>query len=116
MLIHGIINIDFIFLFITILYCFEVLLFTFRYADMIHRQIPNKIVSFSANNQKLTIRQFFNTVVCAACKNQTQKDICMSCMAKPSQTITILHEKLRWLKRTHYELTVVHMKFLYIFF
>ncbi|XP_043513562.1 DNA polymerase zeta catalytic subunit [Frieseomelitta varia] len=77
------------------------------YAEMIHRQTPNKAISSSTNNQKLTIRQFFSTIVCAACKNQTQKDICTSCMAKPSQTITILHEKLKWLERTHYELTTI---------
>lgn len=114
MLMHGIMNTVF-YIFICS-FCFEVLLFTFRYAEMIHRQTPNKAISLSVNNQKLTLRQFFSTVVCAACKNQTQKDICTSCMAKPSQTITILHEKLRWLKRTHYKLTMVHMKFLYFIF
>ncbi|XP_033359332.1 DNA polymerase zeta catalytic subunit isoform X5 [Bombus vosnesenskii] len=77
------------------------------YTEMIHRQTPDKIVNLCANNQKLTIRQFFNTVICAVCENQTQKDICMNCMSKPSQTITILHEKLRWLERTHHELTMI---------
>lgn len=74
---------------------------------MIHRQTSDKTIDLCTNNQKLTIRQFFNTVVCVTCGNQTQKDICMNCIAKPSQTITILYEKLRWLERTHHELTMV---------
>ncbi|XP_048270033.1 DNA polymerase zeta catalytic subunit isoform X6 [Bombus terrestris] len=77
------------------------------YTEMIHRQTPDKIINLCANNQKLTIRQFFSTVICAVCENQTQKDICMNCMSKPSQTITILYEKLRWLERTYHELNMI---------
>lgn len=80
---------------------------------MIHRETPDKVVTLCMNNQKQTIRQFFSTVVCAACGNQTQKDICINCIAKPNQTVTILHEKLRWLERTHHELTMVYIKFFY---
>lgn len=83
---------------------------------MIHRQTPDKIINLCANNQKLTIRQFFSTVICAVCENQTQKDICMNCMSKPSQTITILHEKLRWLERTYHELNMVRIIFIFYFF
>ncbi|XP_017759644.1 PREDICTED: DNA polymerase zeta catalytic subunit [Eufriesea mexicana] len=77
------------------------------YREMIHRETPDKVVTLCMNNQKQTIRQFFSTVVCAACGNQTQRDICINCVAKPSQTVTILHEKLRWLERTHHELTMM---------
>lgn len=83
---------------------------------MIHRQTPDKIINLCANNQKLTIRQFFSTVICAVCENQTQKDICMNCMSKPSQTITILYEKLRWLERTYHELNMVSIIFIFYFF
>ncbi|XP_017877316.1 DNA polymerase zeta catalytic subunit [Ceratina calcarata] len=77
------------------------------YRDMTRRQTPDKVVNLCKDNQKLTIRQFFSTVVCAVCGDQTQKDICNNCVAKPSQTITILQEKMRWLKRTHQELTMI---------
>ncbi|CAL7952234.1 unnamed protein product [Xylocopa violacea] len=77
------------------------------YREMNHRQTPDKVVSLSTDNQKLTIRQFFSAIICAACGDQTQKDICTNCAAKPSQTITVLHEKLRWLQRTHHKLTMM---------
>lgn len=82
---------------------------------MSHRQTPDKAVSLFTDNQKLTIRQFFSTVVCVTCGDQTQKDICSNCMATPSQTVTILHEKLRWLERTDSQLTMVNMKYLTIY-
>lgn len=83
---------------------------------MSHRQTPDKAVSLFTDNQKLTIRQFFSTVMCIACSNQTQKDICTNCMENPSQTLTILHEKIRWLERTHHELTAVNVQVLYFIF
>ncbi|XP_076686257.1 DNA polymerase zeta catalytic subunit isoform X1 [Andrena cerasifolii] len=77
------------------------------YREMSHRQTPDKAVSLFTDNQKLTIRQFFSTIVCATCEDQTQRDICTNCMANPTRTVTILHEKLRWLERTHCELTMI---------
>ncbi|XP_076754833.1 DNA polymerase zeta catalytic subunit [Xylocopa sonorina] len=77
------------------------------YREMNHRQTPDKVVSLSTDNQKLTIRQFFSAVICAACGDQTQKNICTNCAAKPNQTVTILHEKLRWLQRTYHKLTMM---------
>ncbi|XP_076234619.1 DNA polymerase zeta catalytic subunit [Calliopsis andreniformis] len=77
------------------------------YREMSHRQTPDKAVSLFTDNQKVTIRQFFSTVACATCGNPTQKDICTNCMANPSHTITMLHEKLRWLERTHSELFMI---------
>ncbi|KZC10783.1 DNA polymerase zeta catalytic subunit, partial [Dufourea novaeangliae] len=77
------------------------------YREMSHRQTPDKAVSLFTDNQKQTIRQFFSTVVCAACGDQTQKDICTNCVSNPSQTVTILHEKMRWLERSHSKLTTI---------
>ncbi|KOC60944.1 DNA polymerase zeta catalytic subunit [Habropoda laboriosa] len=77
------------------------------YREMTHRQTPDKVVNLYTDNQKLTIPQFFSTVICAACADQTQKDICTNCIAKPNQTITILYEKIRWLERTHHELVMI---------
>ncbi|XP_076642989.1 DNA polymerase zeta catalytic subunit [Halictus rubicundus] len=77
------------------------------YREMSHRQTPDKAVSLFTDNHKQTIRQFFSTFVCAACGGQTQKDICTNCAENPTQTIIVLHEKLRWLERTHSELTMI---------
>ncbi|CAK9831820.1 DNA polymerase zeta catalytic subunit [Anthophora retusa] len=77
------------------------------YREMTHRQSPDKVISLYTDNRKLTIRQFFSTVTCAACGDKTQKDICTNCVAKPNHTITILHEKIRWLERTHRELVMI---------
>ncbi|XP_076378060.1 DNA polymerase zeta catalytic subunit isoform X1 [Megalopta genalis] len=77
------------------------------YREMFHRQSSNKTVGLFIDNQKQTIRQFFSTVVCAACGGQTQNDICTNCIENPTQAIIVLHEKLRWLERTHSELTTI---------
>ncbi|XP_034191284.2 DNA polymerase zeta catalytic subunit [Osmia lignaria lignaria] len=77
------------------------------YREMSHRQTPDKAVSLFSDNQKLTIRQYFGNVMCAICGDQTQKDVCTNCVGKPNQTVTILHEKLRWLERTYHELTTI---------
>ncbi|XP_076277672.1 DNA polymerase zeta catalytic subunit isoform X2 [Lasioglossum baleicum] len=77
------------------------------YREMSHRQTPDKTVSLVTDNHKQTIRQFFSTVVCAACGGQTQKDICTNCVENPTRTIIVLHEKLRWLERTHFELAMI---------
>lgn len=77
------------------------------YREMSHRQTPDKAVSLFTDNQKLTIKQFFGTIVCAVCGDQTQKDICTNCIEKPYQAITILHEKIRWLERTYDELNTI---------
>ncbi|XP_078050436.1 DNA polymerase zeta catalytic subunit [Augochlora pura] len=77
------------------------------YREMVHRQTSSKTVSLFTDNQKQTIRQFFSTVNCAACGQQTQNDICTNCIENPSRTIIVLHEKLRWLERTHSELTTI---------
>ncbi|XP_054001717.1 DNA polymerase zeta catalytic subunit isoform X1 [Hylaeus anthracinus] len=77
------------------------------YKEMSHRQISDKAVNLFTDNQKLTIRQFFSSVTCASCGDKTQKDICANCMVHSSQTVTILHEKIRWLERAHSELTAI---------
>ncbi|XP_012150991.1 DNA polymerase zeta catalytic subunit isoform X2 [Megachile rotundata] len=77
------------------------------YREMSHRQTPDKAVSLFTDNQKLTIKQFFGTIVCAVCGDQTQKDICTNCIEKPYQAVTILHEKIRWLERTYHELNTI---------
>ncbi|XP_076640510.1 DNA polymerase zeta catalytic subunit isoform X1 [Colletes latitarsis] len=77
------------------------------YREMSHRQTLDKAASFFTDNQKLTIRQFFSSVMCVVCGDQTQKDICTNCMTNSSQTVTILHEKMRWLERTHSEFNAI---------
>lgn len=76
---------------------------------MSHRHTPDKVVQLCTDNQKFTIRQYFGAVICAACGEQTRNDICSNCIAKPDRTTTILYEKLRWLERTHHELTMVQL-------
>lgn len=77
------------------------------YREMSHRQTPDKAVSLFADNQKSTIRQFFSTVVCPTCGEQTKTNICPSCLRQPHQTVIILHEKIRWLERTYHELNTI---------
>nr|XP_031826946.1 DNA polymerase zeta catalytic subunit isoform X1 [Nomia melanderi] len=77
------------------------------YREMSHRQTPDKAINLLTDNQKQTIRQFFSTAICAVCGGQSQKDVCTNCMANPNQAVIILHEKTRWLERTHSKLTTI---------
>lgn len=67
----------------------------------------DKGINLMAKNKKSTICQFFNTVVCAACGQQTNHELCTQCLQYPDQTIVILLEKIRWLQKTYNQINSV---------
>lgn len=77
------------------------------YKDMPRRQILDNPAAIPDNKQKQTIFQYFGTIVCASCGRTSNKGICTDCLAHPTDTLIILHERLRWLERINSHVTMV---------
>lgn len=78
-----------------------------RYKEMSHRQSFDNIAHFGGNNPKSTIRQFFNSVACVTCGEQTNKEVCAECVSQPSRAVLVLLEKICQLERTHQQVANV---------
>lgn len=74
---------------------------------MPHRQILDNPVGQPSDKQKLTIFQYFGTIVCVACGQPSNKGICTKCLKRPADTLVVIYEKLRWLDRTNNHVTSV---------
>ncbi|KAK0182998.1 hypothetical protein PV327_001077 [Microctonus hyperodae] len=77
------------------------------YKDMPRRQILDNPVAIPDNKQKQTIFQYFGTIICASCGRTSNKGICTDCLAHPTDTLIILHERLRWLERINSNVTMI---------
>ncbi|KAK0164996.1 hypothetical protein PV328_003555 [Microctonus aethiopoides] len=77
------------------------------YKDMPRRQILDNPAAIPDNKQKQTIFQYFGTIVCASCGRTSNKGICTDCLAHPTDTLIILHERLRWLERINSHVTMI---------
>lgn len=77
------------------------------FVKMPHYQTVNNSTNTTGTKQKLTISQYFGTVACASCGQTSNKGICGDCAAQPSSTIVLLHEKLRQLERTYYNVNTI---------
>ncbi|XP_043266558.1 uncharacterized protein DNApol-zeta isoform X2 [Venturia canescens] len=77
------------------------------YKEMPHRQILDNPVGQPSDKQKLTIFQYFGTIVCVACGLPSNKGICTKCLKRPADTLVAIHEKLRWLDRTNNHVTAI---------
>lgn len=61
-----------------------------------------KAVAHSEDKQKITISQYFDNAMCAACGKQTSnKGICEDCTKRPGETIVVLTEKIRQMERVN---------------
>ncbi|KAF7990572.1 hypothetical protein HCN44_000377 [Aphidius gifuensis] len=67
--------------------------------EMPHRQILDNPTILPSDKQKHTIFQYFGNIVCIICESLTNKGICFDCVTKPTDTLIILNEKVRWLDR-----------------
>lgn len=76
---------------------------------MSHRHNFDNIVHLRTDNPKSTIRQFFASVMCITCGEQTNKEICAECLSQPNRTILVLLDKIRQLERTYQQITNVSM-------
>ena len=68
---------------------------------MPHRHILDNPVVQPLDKQKLTIFQYFGTIVCVSCGQSSNKGICKECLEHPADSLVVLHEKLRRLDRTY---------------
>lgn len=78
-----------------------------RYKEMSHRSNFENIVRVKGNNPKSTIRQFFSSVACVVCEEQTTKEVCPECLLQPSRTILVLLDKIKQLERNHQQIAAV---------
>lgn len=78
-----------------------------RYKEISHRSNFDNIACLGRDNPKSTIRQFFSSMACITCGEQTNKDICPDCLLQPSRTVLILLEKLKQLEKNHQQITAV---------
>lgn len=62
------------------------------------------------DNSKSTIRQFFSSITCITCGEQTNKEVCPECLSQPSRTILILLQKIRQLERNQQQITAVRIR------
>ncbi|XP_070524016.1 DNA polymerase zeta catalytic subunit isoform X2 [Cardiocondyla obscurior] len=77
------------------------------YKEISHRSSFNNVVHLGEGNPKSTIRQFFSSVACITCGEQTNKEICSDCVMQPSRTVIILLEKIKQLERNYQHITAV---------
>lgn len=59
------------------------------------------------NNKKSTISQYFSTMSCAVCGNQTHKGLCDVCLTKPQSTVVALNYKMLMWERHQAEINQV---------
>lgn len=71
------------------------------YREMPHRHILHNPVTVPSDKQKLTIFQYFGNIVCAACGQTSNRALCSDCQSRPTDTLVMLNEKLRWLERVN---------------
>ncbi|KAL6255967.1 hypothetical protein P5V15_013204 [Pogonomyrmex californicus] len=77
------------------------------YKEISHRSNFENIAHLGGDNPKSTIRQFFSSVACITCGEQTSKEICPECLSQPSRTVLILLEKIKQLERNHQQITII---------
>ncbi|XP_063988872.1 uncharacterized protein LOC135168522 [Diachasmimorpha longicaudata] len=77
------------------------------YREMPHRHILNNPIAVPSDKHKQTIFQYFGNIICAACGQTSNKALCSDCQSRPSDTLVMLNEKLRWLERVYREITTV---------
>ncbi|XP_072748534.1 DNA polymerase zeta catalytic subunit [Anoplolepis gracilipes] len=76
------------------------------YKEISHRTF-NNIVCLGEENSKSTIRQFFNSITCITCGEQTNKEICSECLSQSSRTILVLLQKIRHLERNQQQIASI---------
>lgn len=77
------------------------------FKEMPHRQVIENPSVLPTDKQKQTIFQYFGNVICVICETSSSKCICNSCSEKPTETLIILHEKLRWLDRINHHVQAI---------
>ncbi|XP_015117259.1 uncharacterized protein LOC107041289 [Diachasma alloeum] len=77
------------------------------YREMPHRHILDNPIAVPSDKQKQTIFQYFGNIVCAACGQTSNKALCSDCQSRPSDTLVMLNEKLRWLERVCEQVTSI---------
>lgn len=77
------------------------------YREMPHRYILNNPTAVPSDKQKQTIFQYFGNIVCMCCGRASYKNICDDCTSNSTETIIVLHEKLRWLERINDNVTAI---------
>lgn len=65
------------------------------------------MVYLREDNSKSTIRQFFSSITCITCGEQTNKEVCPDCLSQPSRTILILLQKIGQLEKNQQQITAV---------
>lgn len=86
---------------------FIIIIYFYRYKEISHRTSFNNIACLGEDNTKSTIRQFFSSVACIACGEQTNKEVCPECLSQPSRTILVLLQKIRQLERNQQQIAAV---------
>lgn len=69
------------------------------------RLLHNEIVLMT--NKKSIISQYFATMSCVVCENQTRKGLCDECLTKPQETVVALNYKILGWERHNNEITQV---------
>ncbi|XP_029174369.1 DNA polymerase zeta catalytic subunit [Nylanderia fulva] len=77
------------------------------YKEISHRTSFSNIAHLGEDNTKSTIRQFFSSVACVACGEQTNKEVCPECLSQPSRTILVLLQKIRQLERNQQQIAAI---------
>lgn len=81
-----------------------------RYKEISHRTSFNNMACLGEDNSKSTIRQFFSSITCITCGEQTNKEVCPECLSQPSRTILTLLQKIGQLERNQQQITAVRIK------
>lgn len=84
--------------------------YIYRYKEISHRSNFDSVLHLGEGNPKSTIRQFFSSMACITCGEQTNKEICPDCLLQSSRTILILLEKIKQLERNHQQIITVSNK------
>lgn len=81
-------------------------------------EMPRKQIQYLPSEQdiskekKSTISQYFATMNCAVCGNQTREGLCEACLETPQQTIVVLHQKITTWERNYIETKQVIIYFI----
>jgi DNA polymerase zeta len=79
-------------------YCIVRILIVPRYAEMPRRTIaglPTCTNNAGPSRPRGTISQYFATVECAVCRQQTREGLCVECQTQPQKAAVVLSNKLR---------------------
>lgn len=69
--------------------------------EMPRKQYKYLPTSSPNKGKKSTISQYFTSINCATCDQQTKDGVCPSCLSQPQRTSFILHEKIRTLEQSY---------------